>query len=79
MVHNKTNFINSVKKLTNSFRAKQKEEERSAPAGRLHSHLVNEQDTTGPGQSPAQDVFFLTFGETGRAPDKCICPLGKIY
>ena len=27
-------------------------------AGRLHSHLVNKQDTIGPGQSPAQDVFF---------------------
>ena len=41
-------------------RVKQKEEERmcSAPAERLYSHLANEQDTTGPGQSPAQDIFF---------------------
>ena len=30
---------------------------RSIPAGWLYSHLANEQDTTGPGQSPAQDVF----------------------
>ena len=30
---------------------------RSIPAGRLYSHLASEQDTTGPGQSPAQDVF----------------------
>ena len=30
---------------------------RSTPAGRLYSPLANEQDTTGPGQSPAQDVF----------------------
>ena len=27
-------------------------------AGRLYSHLVSEQDATGPDQSPAQDVFF---------------------
>ena len=51
---------------------------RSIPAERLHSHLVNEQDTTGPSPGPAQN-FFLMFGETGRAPDKCICPLGKVY
>ena len=50
----------------------------STLAGRLHSHLMNEQDTTGPGQSPAQDVSFLTFGMTSRAPVKCICPLGKV-
>ena len=31
---------------------------RSTPAWRLYSHLANEQDTTCPGQSPAQDVFF---------------------
>ena len=31
---------------------------RSTPAGRLYSPLANEQDATGPGQSPAQDVFF---------------------
>ena len=31
---------------------------RSIPTGRLYSHLASEQDTTGPGQSPAQDVFF---------------------
>ena len=31
---------------------------RSRPIGRLYSHLASEQDTTGPGQSPAQDVFF---------------------
>ena len=31
---------------------------RITPAGRLYSPLANEQDTTGPGQSPAQDVFF---------------------
>ena len=30
---------------------------RSTPAGRLYSHLANEWDTTGPGQSPAQDIF----------------------
>ena len=29
----------------------------STPAGRLYSNLANEQDTTGPGQSPAQDVW----------------------
>ena len=23
-------------------------------------------------------TFFLTFGETGKVPDKCICPLGKV-
>ena len=23
-------------------------------------------------------TFFLTFGGTGSAPDKCICPLGKV-
>ena len=23
-------------------------------------------------------TFFLTFGETGKAPDNCICPLGKV-
>ena len=51
---------------------------RSTPAGRLYSHLASKQDATGPGQSPAQDVFFLTFGVTGKAPDKCICPLGKV-
>ena len=50
----------------------------SSLAGRLHSHLASERDTTDPGQSPAQDRFFLTFGETGRAPDKWICPLGKV-
>ena len=49
-----------------------------APAGRLYSHLASKQDTTGPGQSPARGRFFLTFGRTGSAPDKCICPLGKI-
>ena len=31
---------------------------RITPARRLYSPLANEQDTTGPGQSPAQDVFF---------------------
>ena len=46
--------------------------------GGLHGHLAGEQDTTGPGQSPAQDLFVLMFGMTGRTPDKCICPLGKI-
>ena len=51
---------------------------RSTPAGGLLSPLANEQDTTGPGQSPAQDVFFLTFGGTGKAPDNSICPLGKV-
>ena len=51
---------------------------RSTLAGRLYSHLASEQDATGPGQSPAQDVFFLTFGVTGKVPDKCICPLGKV-
>ena len=30
----------------------------------VNSHLGNEQDTTGPGQSPALDIFFLSFGET---------------
>ena len=45
----------------------------------LHSHLANEQDTTGTGQSPAQDVFLKTFGDTGSAPTICICPLGKMY
>ena len=59
--------------------AKQKEKERRTPAGGLHSPLANEQDTTGPGQSPTQDVFFLTFGETGKAPDNSIFPLGKMY
>ena len=41
-------------------------------------HLANGEYTTGPGQSPAQDVFFLMFGGTGCAPDKCTGPLGKI-
>ena len=27
--------------------------------GVLRGHLANGDDTTGPGQSPAQDVFFL--------------------
>ena len=27
---------------------------------------------------PSSGRFFLTFGETGRAPDNCICPLGKV-
>ena len=44
----------------------------------LYIPLAREQDTTGPDQSPAQDVFFLTFGKTGRAPDNYICPLGKV-
>ena len=30
---------------------------RSMLAGGLHGHLASEQDTTGPGQSPAQDFF----------------------
>ena len=30
---------------------------RSTPAGRLYSHLASKQDTTGPGQTPAQDVW----------------------
>ena len=52
-------FLLNFKRFKSS-RAKQKEEERmrSIPAGRLYSHLASEQDTTGPGQSPAQDVFF---------------------
>ena len=44
---------------------------------RVTHHLMNEQDTTGPGQSPGQDVFFLTFGRTGYALGICICPLGE--
>ena len=51
-------LLNSKRSKTS--RAKQKEEEcmRSIPAGGLYSHLASEQDTTGPGQSPAEDVFF---------------------
>ena len=49
---------------------------RSIPAGRLHGHLANEQYRSRP--EPSSGRFFLTFGETGRAPDNCICPLGKV-
>ena len=60
-------------------RAKQKEEERAAyPQVRYTATWrVNR---TLPVLARAQlRMFFLTFGETGRAPDKCICPLGKMY
>ena len=30
------------------------------------------------GPEPSSRRFSLTFGGTGCAPDKCICPLGKI-
>ena len=50
---------------------------RIAPAGRLYSPLANEQDTTVPARAQLR-TFFLTFGVTGKAPDKCICPLGKV-
>ena len=49
-----------------------------APSSGYSGHLVSEQDTTSPGQSPAQD-FFLTFGEINSTLDKCICPLGKVF
>ena len=53
---------------------------RGTPAGWLHSHLANEQDTTGPGQSPAQDVFFPNvWRDQQGAGQMYICPLGKMY
>ena len=61
--HKQDNLLQLIKKLTNSLRAKQKEEVRmhaqAQYTGREATQLPgDEQDTTGPGQSPAQDVFF---------------------